>query len=132
VAAGGQQHPRARDALEAIHPAAAETDALDALVDGDCRQLVWAAAGELASIPAGNEPAGLSLALVHLAAAEHETGGRFLLWAPLPLMSSCGRHPDRFARSCGKSPLWMARLLQRVACLRGPGESRSGGSSPAG
>ena len=68
---------RARDALEAIHPAAAETGAIDALVDGDCRQLVWAAAGELASIPVGHEPAGLSLALVHLAAAEHEVRGRF-------------------------------------------------------
>ena len=70
---------RARDALEAIHPAAAETGALGALAGGDCRQLVWAAAGELASIPAGHEPAGLSAVLVHLAAAEHETGGRFLL-----------------------------------------------------
>ena len=68
---------RARDALEAIHPAAAETGAVDALVVGDCRQLVWAAAGELASIPLGHEPAGLSVALVHLAAAEHEVGGRF-------------------------------------------------------
>jgi len=68
---------RAREALEAIHPAAAETGAVDALVDGDCRQLVWAAVGELASIPHGREPAGLSVALVHLAAAEHEVGERF-------------------------------------------------------
>lgn len=67
---------RARDALEAIHPAAAETGALGALVGGDCRHLVWAAAGELASIPAGHEPAGLSVALVHLALFGRRCGSR--------------------------------------------------------
>ena len=67
---------RARDALEAIHPAAPHTNGVDALPDGDCRDLVRAALEQLASIPKGHEPAGLSLALVHLADAEHEVGGR--------------------------------------------------------
>ena len=68
---------RARDALEAIHPAAPHTICVDALPDGNCRDLVWAALEQLASIPKGHEPAGFSMALVHLADAEHETGGRF-------------------------------------------------------
>jgi DNA-binding transcriptional regulator YbjK len=68
---------RARDALEAIRPAAPQTGAVDALVDSDCRDLIQGAVEQLASIPHGHEPAGLSVALVHLAAAEHETGGRF-------------------------------------------------------
>jgi len=68
---------RARDALEAIHPAAPHTIGVDALPDGNCRDLVRAAVEQLASIPQGHEPAGLSLAMVHLVEAEHEVGGRF-------------------------------------------------------
>ena len=68
---------RARDALEALHPAAPHTFGIDALPDGNCQDLVRAAVCELASIPRGHEPLGLSLALVYLADAEHETGGRF-------------------------------------------------------
>jgi hypothetical protein len=68
---------RARDALEAIHPPASHTGGADALPDGNCADLVRAAVDQLASIPQGHEPAGFSLALVHLAAAEHEVGGRF-------------------------------------------------------
>ena len=67
---------RARDALEAIHPAAPHTICVDALPDGNCRDLIGAAVEQLANIPQGHEPAGLSLALVHLADAEHEVGGR--------------------------------------------------------
>jgi len=67
---------RARDALEAIHPDAAHADGVDALPDGNCQGLVRAAVEQLASIPQGHEPAGLSLALVYLAEAEHEVGGR--------------------------------------------------------
>jgi hypothetical protein len=68
---------RARDSMEAIHPAAPHTDEVGALFDGDCQALVWAAVCELASIPQTQEPVGLSVALVHLAAAEHEVGGRY-------------------------------------------------------
>jgi hypothetical protein len=68
---------RARDTLEAIHPAAPHTNRVDVLPAGTCQDLVRAAVCELASIPRGHEPLGLSLALVHLADAEHETGGRF-------------------------------------------------------
>jgi len=67
---------RARDTLEAIHPGAPHTICVDALPGGKCRDLVGAAVEQLASIPQGHEPAGLSLALVHLAEAEHEVGGR--------------------------------------------------------
>jgi hypothetical protein len=67
---------RARDALEAIHPAAPHTSRVGALPDGNCQDLVRAAVCELASIPRGHEPLGLSLALVHLVDAEHEVGGR--------------------------------------------------------
>ncbi|MHB1472951.1 MAG: hypothetical protein ACYDDU_16885 [Dermatophilaceae bacterium] len=68
---------RARDALEAIHPPACHTKGADALPDGICADLVRAAVDQLASIPQGHEPAGFSLALVHLAEAEREVGGRF-------------------------------------------------------
>ena len=68
---------RARDALEAIHPAAPHTIGVDAQPDGNCADLVRAALEQLASIPQGHEPAGLSLALAHLVQAEHEVGGRF-------------------------------------------------------
>jgi hypothetical protein len=68
---------RARDALEAIHPAAPHAWRVDILPDGNCLDLVHAAVEQLASIPKGHEPAGLSLALGHLAEAEHEVGGRF-------------------------------------------------------
>jgi hypothetical protein len=67
---------RARDALEAIHPAAPHSSGLDAPVYGTCADLVAAAAQQLASIPAGHQPAGLSLALVHLAQATSEVEGR--------------------------------------------------------
>jgi hypothetical protein len=67
---------RARDALEAIHPAAPLAGGVDALPEGTCRDLVQAAAVQLASIPQGHGPAGLSLALVHLAQADHEVRGR--------------------------------------------------------
>jgi len=66
---------RARDALEAIHPDAAGSRGLQ-VPGGTCSDLVRAAARQLASIPAGHEPAGLSLALVHLADADHEVEGR--------------------------------------------------------
>lgn len=69
---------RARDALEAIDPAAPYTGAVGAGFDGNCQDLVWAAVCELATIPKAEEPVGLSAALVHLAAAEHEVGGRFV------------------------------------------------------
>lgn len=68
---------RARDAIEAIHPAAPHTGSVDALRDENCQDLVRAACCELASIPQDHKPAGLSFALVHLAEAEHEVGGRF-------------------------------------------------------
>lgn len=67
---------RARDALEAIHPAASHAIGVDALPGGNCRDLVRAAVEQLASIPQGHEPAGLSLALVYLAEAGQEVGGR--------------------------------------------------------
>ena len=67
---------RARDALEAIHPAAPHGSGLDAPVGQTCSDLVRAAAQQLAGIPAGHEPAGLSLALVHLAQAGQEVEGR--------------------------------------------------------
>jgi hypothetical protein len=67
---------RARDALEVIHPAAAGSRGLQVPGEGTCSDLVRAAAQQLASIPAGHEPAGLSLALVHLADADHEVEGR--------------------------------------------------------
>ncbi len=67
---------RARDALEAIHPDAPHTSRVGVLPDGTCQDLVRAAVEQLASIPQGHEPAGLSSALVHLAEAEHEVGGR--------------------------------------------------------
>ena len=68
---------RARDALEAIHPAAPHTVGVDAEPDGNCRDLVGAALEQLASIPKTHQPAGLSLAMIHLTEAEHEVGGRF-------------------------------------------------------
>jgi hypothetical protein len=67
---------RARDALEAIHPAASNTFGVDALPGGNCQELVQAAVEQLASIPQGHAPAGLFLALVHLAQAGHEVDGR--------------------------------------------------------
>ena len=67
---------RARDALEAIHPAAPARRGVDPPLERTCCELVRAAARQLASIPAGHEPAGLSLALFHLAQADHEVQGR--------------------------------------------------------
>ena len=67
---------RARDALEAIHPPAAGRPYMPVAFEGTCRDLVAAAAHQLASIPPGHEPAGLSLALFHLQDAGHEVGGR--------------------------------------------------------
>jgi hypothetical protein len=68
---------RARDALEAMPLNDPATSRVGVLPDGNCQDLVRAAVCELASIPRGHEPPGLSLALVHLAEAEHEVGGRF-------------------------------------------------------
>ena len=68
---------RARDALEAIDPTAPDMSGVGALPEGTCQDLLRAAAEQLGSIPEGHEPAGLSLALVYLAEAEHEVGGRF-------------------------------------------------------
>ena len=45
---------RARDALEAIHPAAPHTGGFDALPEGNCQELVQAAADQLATIPQGH------------------------------------------------------------------------------
>ena len=68
---------RARDALEAIYPAAAHGGGHELLPDGTGQDLVQAAARELRSIPQGQEADGLSLVLGYLAEAEHEVGGRF-------------------------------------------------------
>jgi hypothetical protein len=68
---------RARDALEAIYPAAPHVGDVEPQPDGTCQDLVWAAAQQLRRIPQGHEPEGLSLVLVHLVEAEHEVGGRF-------------------------------------------------------
>jgi hypothetical protein len=65
---------RARDALEAIYPAAAQL--VEPLPDGTCQGLVQAAARQLRSIPQGHETEGLSRVLVYLVEAEHEVGGR--------------------------------------------------------
>jgi hypothetical protein len=67
---------RARDALEAIYPAAAHGGVDDSLPDGTGQDLVQAAARQLRNIPQGHEPEGLSLVLGYLAEAEHEVGGR--------------------------------------------------------
>jgi hypothetical protein len=61
---------RARDALEAVHPAAPGSRSRQVLVEGTCSELVRSAARQLGRIPAGDEPAGLGLALVHLAKAD--------------------------------------------------------------
>ncbi len=68
---------RARDALEAIYPAAAHVGSVEQLPDGTCQDLVQAAARQLTNIPQGQEAEGLSLVLGYLAEAEHEVGGRF-------------------------------------------------------
>lgn len=68
---------RARDALEAIYPAAAHGGGHESLPDGTCQDLVQAAARQLRNIPQGQEAEGLSLVLGYLAEAEHEVGGRF-------------------------------------------------------
>jgi hypothetical protein len=70
---------RARDCLEAIHPCSASAggdDAVPQWPDMTCSELVAAAAQELASIPPGLEPPGLSLALYHLVEASGEVAGR--------------------------------------------------------
>jgi len=67
---------RARDALEAVHPAAPGSRSQQVLVEGTCSELVRSAARQLARIPAGDEPAGLRLALVHLAQADEEVQER--------------------------------------------------------
>lgn len=67
---------RARDALEAIHPAAPHRRGVHTPLDGTCSDLVQAAAQQLAVIPPGHEPTGLYLVLVHLAEADHEVEGR--------------------------------------------------------
>jgi hypothetical protein len=68
---------RARDAIEAIYPAAARVGGDDSLPDGTSQDLVQAAARQLRNIPPGHEPEGLALVLRYLAEAEHEVGGRF-------------------------------------------------------
>lgn len=68
---------RARDALEAIYPAAAHGGGDDSLPDGTGQDLVQAAARQLRNIPQGHETEALSLVLGYLAEAEHEVGGRF-------------------------------------------------------
>jgi len=68
---------RARDALEAIYPAAAHVGDVESLPEGTGQDLLQAAARHLRSIPQGHEPEGLSLVLGYLAEAEHELGGRF-------------------------------------------------------
>ena len=68
---------RARDALEAVHPAAPGSRSRQVLVEGTCSELVRSAAQQLARIPAGDEPAGLRLALVHLAQADEEVRARW-------------------------------------------------------
>jgi hypothetical protein len=67
---------RARDALEAVHPAAPGSRGRQVLVEETCSELVRSAARQLARIPAGHEPAGLRLALVHLAQADQEVQER--------------------------------------------------------
>ena len=68
---------RARDALEAIYPAAAHGGGHESLPDGTSQDLVQAAARRLRSIPQAQEAEGLSLVLGYLAEAELEVGGRF-------------------------------------------------------
>jgi len=68
---------RARDALEAIYPAAPHVGGVGQLVDGTCQDLVWAAAQHLSDVPQGQEPEGLPLVLIHLAEAEREVTGRY-------------------------------------------------------
>jgi hypothetical protein len=68
---------RARDALEAIYPAAAHVGGVDSLPDGTCQDLVQAAARQLRNIPQGHEAEELALVLGYLAEAEHEVGGRY-------------------------------------------------------
>jgi hypothetical protein len=67
---------RARDALEAIYPAAAHRGDDELLPHGTSQDLVQAAARHLRSIPHGQEAEGLALVLGYLAEAEHEVGGR--------------------------------------------------------
>ena len=67
---------RARDALEVVHPAASGSRSPQILVGGTCSELVRSAARQLARIPAGDEPAGLRLALVHLTRADEEVQER--------------------------------------------------------
>ena len=69
---------RARDALAVIQPAAPLAGAVTALPERTCAGMVTAAAGLLAGIPHGHEPAALPLALVHLARAGHDLQERFL------------------------------------------------------
>jgi hypothetical protein len=68
---------RARDALEAIYPAAPHRGGDELLPDGTSQDLVQAAARQLRNIPQDQETEGLSLVLGYLAEAELEVGGRF-------------------------------------------------------
>ena len=68
---------RARDALEAIYPAAAHVGGAESLLEGTSQDLVQAAARQLRNIPQDQETEGLSLVLGYLAEAELEVGGRF-------------------------------------------------------
>ena len=68
---------RARDALEAIYPAAAHGGGHELMPDGTGQDMVQAAARQLRNIPQGQEDEGLALVLGYLAEAEHEIGGRY-------------------------------------------------------
>ena len=68
---------RARDALEAICPAAAHGGGHELMPDGTGQDMVQAAARQLRNIPQGQEDEGLALVLGYLAEAELEVGGRF-------------------------------------------------------
>ena len=68
---------RARDALEAIYPAAAHGGGHELMPDGTGQDMVQAAARQLRNIPQDQETEGLSLVLGYLAEAELEVGGRF-------------------------------------------------------
>jgi hypothetical protein len=100
---------RARDALEAIHPQACQPVGVKVLPDGNCQDLIRAAFEQLASIPKGHEPAGLSLALVHLAEAEHEVGA--VLFVNTPTVHELIQDASRQVRS----------IMWDVSALDGPG-----------
>ena len=62
----------ARDALETVGAGVSPAGSTDEPAGGTCRDVVAAAAQQLASIPTGHAPPGLYLALVYLVQAGHE------------------------------------------------------------